>query len=455
MAFQDIRKSRKRLRPEEIRIVALFVIVLAGLLALNIYLARILPGGEWLYQRWEGVHAFLGLDAAPGLKFARTMPDGKTELLVTHAEPYGSDVGQSVQQIVYGRIAFASEYAYILNDPFYIVLFYIPLVLIPNLINWLMPSAFVGFVLGRAIWLLLSEAALVMTVLFSFRLSEWEPPRWLSFLLIVFGLFGFFSLNALITASPTIFLSFLYLCILLALRSHSDELAGGLLFLVAYQWEVGALFFLSIMVFVIINRRWNVLMGFGMSLVVLLIVSFLTNPGWGLPYIRAVLSDWYRSANLNLGSVLSTWFPAIRFPLGRMISLLTIGIVFIESIGAARAPFRRVAWVAALGLATTPLIGLAIFPSNYVVLILPLVLIVALVWERWRRRKIAVVILILMVALVLPFGLYIQTILRYAPLYTQLLSILPPVAAIIGLYWMRWWVLHSPRTWADQIGSHR
>ena len=42
---------------------------------------------------------------------------------------------------------------------------------------------------------------------------------------------------------------FLYLSILLALRSHSDELAGVLLSLVAYQWEVGGLFFLFILCF--------------------------------------------------------------------------------------------------------------------------------------------------------------------------------------------------------------
>jgi hypothetical protein len=455
MAFQDIRKSRKRLRPEEIRIVALLVIILSALLALNIYLARIVPGGEWLYLRWEGVHSFLDPDSASGLKYARTVPDGETILFVKHIDPYGTAVGQSVQQIVYGRNAFANEYAYILNDPFYIVLLYIPLVIIPNIVNWLLPSANVGFDLVRGIWMLLSEAALVFTVLFSFRLSEWQPPRWLYFILIGVGLFGFFSLNALTTASPTIFLGFLYLCILLALRSFSDELAGGLLFLVAYQWEVSALFFLVIIVFVIVNRRWNVLMGFGMSLVVLLIVSFLSNPDWGLPYIRAVLSDWYRTASLNLGSVLSVWFPAVKFPLSRIISVLLIAIVFLESIGAAQAPFRRVVWTAALALAAAPLVGFAMFPSNYVVLILPLAMIVALVWERWRRSKVLVVALVLVVAFLAPFGLYSQTILYYAPLYTQLLSVLPPVAAIIGLYWMRWWVLHSPRTWADQIGFHK
>jgi hypothetical protein len=383
------------------------------------------------------------------------MPDGPVELLVTRNEPYSRAVGQSVQQIVYGRNAFSNEYAYILNDPFYIVLLYIPLVLVPNAINWLLSSAFVGFDVVRGIWMLLSEIALVYTVLFSFRLSEWEPPRWLHFTFIVFGLAGFFSLNALVTASPTIFLGFLYLCILLALRAGSDELAGGLLVLVAYQWEVSALFFLVILVFVLANRRWNVLMGFGMALVVLLVISFLTNPGWGLPYIRAVLSDWYRSANLNLNSIASTWFPTVRFPISRAVSILAIVMVFIESVGAAQAPFRRVVWTAALALAATPLIGLAMFPSNYVVLILPLVLIVALIWERWTRSKVLVVVLVLLASLLVPFGLYVQTILRYAPLYTQLLTVVPPLATIMGLYWMRWWVLHPPRTWADQLGFYK
>src|SRR5215211_3812373 len=210
MAFQDIRKSLKRLRPEEVRVAALLVIILSALLALNIYVARIVPGGEWLYLRWEGVHA---LDSAPGLKYARTMPDGKTALFVTRVEPYGTEVGRAVQQIVYGRNAFANEYAYILNDPFYIVLLYIPLVVIPNIVNWLIPAAGAGFDLVRGIWMLFSEVILFLTVLFSFRLSEWQPPRWLYFTLIVFGLFGFFSLHALATASPAIFLAFLCLCI--------------------------------------------------------------------------------------------------------------------------------------------------------------------------------------------------------------------------------------------------
>jgi hypothetical protein len=273
--------------------------------------------------------------------------------------------------------------------------------------------------------------------------------------LILFGLFSFFSLNALVTASPTILLTLLYLGILLALRSFSDELAGALLFLVAYQWEVGGLFFLFILIFVIANRRWNVLMGFGMSLVVLLIVSFLANPGWGLPYIRGVLSNLYQSVNLNLSSIVSDWLPDERIPLGRAVSILMIAIVIVESRGTVEAHFRRVVWTACLALAAMPLVGLAMFTSNYVVLVPAWILVIALVWERWVRRRAIRVTLIWLAIFFVPTLIYLETVVTYAPFYTELLTVVPPAATIIALYWMRWWVLHSPRVWADQIGFRK
>jgi hypothetical protein len=421
MAFKDIRKSRKWMSAEEIRIIVALLLLLSALLALNLYLARTLPAGEWLYLRWSGARAFLF--------------DGVL--------PYTREIAQEVQQIVYGREAFATEYRYVLNDPLYIVLLYTPLALIPD------------FMVARGIWMLAAEMALFTSVMFSIRLSEWQPPRGLNVILIGFGLFSFFSLNAIVTASPVIFLNFLYLGVLLALRSFSDELAGGLLFLSAYQWEVGGLFFLFVLLFVIGNRRWGVLAGFGMALIVSLIATFLIRSDWGLPYIRAVISNGIQGARLNLDVILSSWFPGSRFSLGGIVSLLLIVVVFIESLGAVDAPFRRVAWTASLALAAMPLIGLGMFPSNYAVLLLPLVLVVSLVWERWLRRRLIAVILLLFAAIFIPYWLYLETVVAYAPLYSELLSVLPPVFMIVALYWMRWWVVHSPRIWADQIGNRR
>ena len=422
MSFPDIRRrSRKWLSVEEIRFLILLLIFILAMLALNMYLARTLPGGEWLYLRWSGARAFL----------------------IEKIEPYGTEISQRVQDTVYGRVATENEYPFVLNDPFHIVLLYAPLAL------------FSDFTLARAIWMLLSEAALVGIILFTIDLSEWQPPHWLYIPLVGLGLFSYFSLQALVSNSPTIFLTFLYLAIILALRAYSDELAGALLFLVAYQWEVSALFFLYILVLVFANHRWGVLTGFGMSLVVALVVSFLTYPGWGLPYIRAVLADWYRGANLNLNSIATAWFPDSRFSVGAITSIVVGVIVFIEMVSSTQSHFRRIVWTACLSLAATPLLGFAIFPSNHVVMIPALILILALVWERWIRQHAFATLLVLSIAVLVPFGIYLRSKMFSDRLYSDLLSVLPPVATIIALYWMRWWVLHSPRTWFDQIGLHR
>lgn len=443
MAFRDIRKQRKWLSAEEIRLLALGLIVLGVILAANIALARVLPGGEWFFQRWSGARALLFdvLESSGGLKGGRILPAGTPDLINSVTGPYSTEIAQRTQELVYGRRAFSSEYTYVLNDPFFILMLYTPLALISD------------FARARGIWMLISELALIGILILTFNLSEWQPPRWLYISLLAFGLFQYFSLSALVTASPAILLTFLYLCILLALRSHADEVAGILLSLVAYQWEVGGLFFLFIFVYVFLNRRWSVLAGLGMSLFVLLVISFLTNSGWGLPYIRAVLSSWLRGANLTLDYMLSTWLPNIHFPLGSAVSIMLGILLLFEWWDSADAHFRRVVWTAFLSLAATPLMGLPIFSSNHVVLILPFVLILALVWERWQRYRTFRVGLLLLLVLLGPFGLYYRVLSVYDPLVLDLISILPPLAAILGLYWMRWWVLRSPRTLFDRFGD--
>lgn len=443
MAFRDIRKSRKWLSAEEIRVLALGLFVLTLMLAANISLARMLPSGEWFFQRWAGARSFLldVIQSTGGVKGGRVMPEGTPDLIESATGPYTTEIAQRTQELVYGRRAFSSEYTYVLNDPFFIVLLYTPLAFIAD------------FTLARGIWMVVSELALIGSVLLAFNLSEWQPRSWLYISLLGFGLFQYFSLSALVTASPAIFLTLLYLCILLALRSYSDEVAGVLLALVAYQWEVGGLFFLFILVFVVLNRRWGVLAGLGMALFVLLVVSFLTNAGWGLPYIRANLSAWYRAQNLTLGYIVSTWFPNLPFPAGPVVSLGLAILLFLEWWDSVEAHFRRVVWTASLSLAATPLMGFPIFPSNHVVLILPFVLILALVWERWQRYRILRVGLLFLLVLLVPFGLYYRVVTVYDPLVIDLISVLPPVAAILGLYWMRWWVLRSPRTLFDRVGD--
>lgn len=396
-------------------------ILIAALVAFNIYLARIVEGGEWLFLRWNGARAFL----------------------FEQIEPYGSTIAQRVQMLAYGHEAFLNEYPFALNDPFYIVLLYSPLAL------------FSDFAIAQGIWMSLSQAALIGIVFLSLSLAEWQPPRWMFIFLIGLALLGYFSLTSFISASPAIFLTLIYLLILVSLRSDSDELAGALLFLVAYQWEVGALFFLFILVFVWMNRRWNVPVGFGMALLVLMIVSVILDSDWPLPYIRAVFFDSIRGTDYTFATTLSYIFPNLINSAGRWITAVVTTILLFESIRMVSEHFSHVAWVAFLALALNPMLGFPIFSSDHVALLPAFILVIALVWERWERRRAITNFLLFGLAIFLPFGLHFQGLQTPDRLYSDLLKILPPILAVIGLFWMRWWAVRPPRIWADQFGMHK
>ena len=124
------------------------------------------------------------------------------------------------------------------------------------------------------------------------------------------------------------FLTLIYLGILIALRSQADELAGARLFLVAYQWEVGALFFILILALVIVNRRWGVFAGFGMSLAILVIISFILNSTWAIDYLRGVLFNWARQSDYTLGITLAYIFPKFQDFFAQGITWLIIIVLF-------------------------------------------------------------------------------------------------------------------------------
>src|SRR5215218_2592517 len=124
MAFQDIRKQRKWLSAEEIRLLALGLVIFGVALAANVALARVLPSGEWLYQRWSGTRAFLLeiTELSHGTKGARLLPEGTLDVLSNAPGPYSTEIARRTQERVYGRPAFSSEYTYVLDDPFFILL---------------------------------------------------------------------------------------------------------------------------------------------------------------------------------------------------------------------------------------------------------------------------------------------------------------------------------------------
>lgn len=134
--------------------------------------------------------------------------------------------------------------------------------------------------------------------------------------------------------------------------------------------DFGALFFLFVLVLCpIANRRWSLLAGFGMALIVLVIVSFISNSAWFVAYARAVLKSRNRGADLGFGTTLARMLSPLHFAHNRWIAGVIAVVLLVEAIRAVNAHFRHVVWVAFLALAVNLMLGFAIFPSNHVVLI--------------------------------------------------------------------------------------
>ena len=425
MSLQDFQKHPNRLSPQEVRalvlLIALFVLILGMLIVGNYYLAGMLPkGSEFLLIR----------TAARSFLFDRV-------------EPYSANIPSTVQREIYGRFARPGEKPFILDIPFHLFTLFFPL-------GWIKDE-----MAARVFWLVLLELGLLAFLIMSLRLASDRVRVLPGAIIVLFCCASWYAVHSLSIGSPVILLAVTYTGILLALRAQMDELTGALLVVSAFQWQVGAPFLLFVIVSVYWARRWRVYVGAVMLLSILLAVSFLLYPGWILPFLRA---SW-NSLQADFGDSIRKVFVYLSPQYGDLLSWILTAILVIllgyewsESRGA---NFQRVVWVACLTIAMTPLLGFRTEAGNLVVLLFPFITLLLAVGERWKSAGKFLIGLLLLVLLGLPW--YLTSGRSNLPAeWNQYISFLfLPVLTVLGLYWIRWWMIRLPRTWVDQVASMR
>lgn len=409
MNFQPPSKS---LTPRDYQFIIVVVVLLLVLSAALMYFNRSLPagGGDFLVH-WAGARAYI----------------------FEQIDPYSANVPERVQALVYDRPARAGDEPYILDTPFHLLLLYFPLALLPD------PQ------LARAIYTLLLELALFALAIFSLRLTDWEAPRYFAVLFFIFCVFNFYTYQAVLAASPVLLLGLLYAGILLALRAERDEVVGALMAVSMYYWEVGLPFLILVAWRCYKEGRIRVLAGFFMLSFVLLAVSFFMYANWFIPYLRAGMNNLRADFGFSVRAILIDLFPANGNLLGWvLIGALVVALIY-EVSAAHDADTRRFYWAACLALAAAPLLGFRTEMEHLAVLVIPLALVFAVVYDRWHRRRVLVVLLLLVV-LALPWaGIY------YGFLSQQIIFLFLPLFTVVGLYWIRWWALRPPKLWADLV----
>lgn len=398
-------------------LVLLGLLLAAGLVTLNWWLAGQFGAGADFLSAWNGARAFL----------------------FENIEPYSRTVAEWTQGEVYGRAARAGEYPYALDIPF-------PLLIL------LFPFAFIHDpVWARAVWMTASEIGLLALVTFALRLADWQPKRWFTFLLLAFSLTWFYSATSLLDGSLSILLTLALIGALFAMRDFNDELAGFLLAIAALKWEATLLLWSLIIIGAFSAKRWRVFSGLGMTWFVLGVAGFLWYPDWIWPYLRAVTANWRADDILTPVIFMQKWIPDYGARLTQIVVAIFLLVLVVEWFAALRGKeFRRVAWVAALAIAFTPLLGFSTSSSNLAPLVFSFTFILPYAWERWEKRPYLVVSLFVFLFFAFPLVLYLPAVSSRVSV-DGLTFLLPPVLTVLGLYWIRWYVVRPPRTWLDGV----
>jgi hypothetical protein len=360
--------------------------------------------------------------------------------MLDRIEPYSASVPQRVQEQVYGRPVVAGEEVYILDIPFHLLIIFFPLGLFPD------PS------MARAFWMALSEIVLVVFIYFGFRIFDRKIPYIFVVSIAIASFTSFYAYHSFLEGSTAILLGLAYLGILLALRAGYDELAGALMALSTFQWEMGGPFLLFLAFWVVWGRRWRVFTGGGMLAFILLTVSFFLYPGWVLPFLRAAWNSFRASVGYSAHDILAQLWPQFGSTLGWVLTAILIVTLGSEWRSARGNNFNRFVWAVSLTLAATPLLGYRMEMDQLVVLIIPVMLVILISRERWRKLGNGIAFLLLIFFFGLPWLLYVQGApTEFRIQSDELLFLFWPVFAVIGLYWVRWWMIRPPRTWLDSF----
>jgi hypothetical protein len=359
---------------------------------------------------------------------------GTRALLMDGLSPYSSAVARRIEFL--GVRSGNSEER--VSYPLYAGFIFLPFAAIPD------------YILARALWMTMLEVALFLIGLLSLNITGWRTSPGLLSLYLLFILTCYPGLRLVADGNTSILVALFVAAAFLAIRSERDELAGAFLALATIQPLTAAILILFILLWAISCRRWVLLTWFFGFLAFISVIGMFLIADWPLQWLRIVLHNPLYPAPATARAAFIAWWPGV----GRQIGWAFTGILFLSLLGewwgALRKEFRWFLWTASLTVVVGQWIGIPSGPENFVVLFFPLVTILTALEDRGGRRARWLIAFILMVLWAGLWALYFRT--PESQLRPALFFLLPLILLVL-LYWVRWWAIHSPRLFMDEIRS--
>jgi hypothetical protein len=399
-----------------VALVAVMVVLTIG----NYHYAALNPGGNDFLVYWMGTRSFI------------------TEGI----SPYSDEVALRIQDMVYGRPAVEGEHELRFAYPLYSIVLFLPFALIKE------------FTMARAVWMTILEVILIVLCFLSLRLTRWKPAPLILMLLLLFSIFWYHGLRALILGNAVVLVTLLVVGALLAIRSDADELAGVFLGFATIKPQVVVVLLIFIAFWAFSRRRWKIVFWLAGTVALLSAACILLLPDWILQDLREIM--YYSSYNPpgTPAAVFSIYMPGVGARIGLGVSIFLIVLLLIEWRLSLRGDFRAFLWTACLTLAASQWIGIQTDPGNFIVLYPALILVLAMLEERWRHSASWLIVGILVVLFAGIWLVFIHTLERsYQPIQSPLLFFPLPIFMFISLYFVRWWAVRPMKSWMASLSQ--
>lgn len=328
--------------------------------------------------------------------------------------------------------------------PYYSLVLFAPIASIPQ------------YSLARAVWMTLTTAAMVGLAFVSLVLTRWRPRalEMLVFLLFAFG--GFHVVRAVFLGSPAVLVALLVALGLLLVVREQYGLSGIFFGLSIIKPEMVVLLLPFTLLWAISHRRMGMVWTMLGTILILLGGSLYFFPQWILFNYYQMLAYLRESFPASPSAVIWTWLPQIG-PGIMAVLAIALGLwLLVEWWQALGKDSRWFLWAAGLTIVFTNLIGVPTSISNHVLLLVPLTLVFSTWTQRWKvaGARLAVAAMVLLAALEWWVAWRTMEADLTAASSNAMLFYLP-VAALLLMYWVRYWALSSVRLKVDHLEALR
>ena len=383
----------KRTLPALLTLVALTALVVAAVGVLvwaNLQWTAYLPGESVFLHRWEITRS----------------------LIFEQTNPYGPVNG------------------YQFTAPLPVLAIYFPFALVKD------PA------LARALWVTLSQIAVLIFAALGIRSTSWKINRWATGALLLFAVLWFPAASIYLRGSEAALMAALFGGGLLLLQREQDEIAGVLITLSALQWTLTWPGVLLILLWMASRRRWTFYFWSAVTFLGTSLLGMIFVPSWPVDFFWATL----RYVDFHIGravlDITTGWWPGIGRQIGWGIVLFGGIILMVEWYLAWGRDSRHLTWTVALTWVLALWIGIEVSMDNVFLLLAALIVTFSTWSMRWGRAGLAVSFGVAALLLTVPWW---RALAPGTPL--PLLTLGLPLLALIGLYWVRWWFLR-----ADDLG---